>query len=88
MRSALKFWTDGVATLRRAVEGVSKILRKEAEVTQLEVMDSLRPRPKEGRRRGERGDRRERDVGEPGWTWAAQAAIVEKVFERRRMGVA
>ena len=70
------------------VEGVSKILRKEAKVTRVEVTDSLRPRPKEGRRRGEQGDRGERDVGEPGWTWAAQTAIVEKVFERRRAGVA
>ena len=85
MRSALKFWTEGVAALRRAVEGV---LRKEAEVIRVEVTDSLRPRPKEGRRRGEHGDRGERDAGEPGWTWAAQAAIVEKVFERRRAGVA
>jgi len=54
----------------------------------VEVTDSLRPRPKEGRRRGEQGDRGERDAGEPGWTWAAQTVIVEKVFERRRPGVA
>ena len=67
---------------------VCKISRKEAEVTRVEVTDSLRPRPKEGRRRGEQGDRGERDAGEPGWTWAAQTVIVEKVFERRRPGVA
>lgn len=67
------------------VEEVSMIFRKEFEGIRVEVIDSLRLRPKEGRRRGEQGDRGEREAGDPGWTWAAQAAIVEKVFERRRV---
>jgi len=64
------------------------MFRKGPEEIRVEVMDSLRPRPKEGRRRGAQGDRGEREAGDPGWTWAAQAAIVEKVAERRRVGAA
>jgi hypothetical protein len=74
--------------LRRVAEGVSRMLRNEPELTRIEVIDGLRPRPKEGRRRGERGDLGEREAGDPGWTWAAQEAIVEKVFEGRWVGAA
>jgi len=77
VRSALKFCIEGVAALRWASKAF-----KGPDETRTDVMDALRPQPIEGRRRGERG---ERDAGDPGWTWAAQAVIVEKVFERGRM---
>lgn len=67
--------------LRWAVEGASEAF-KESDETRAHVMDALRPQPIKGRRRGERG---ERDAGDPGWTRAAQAVIVEKVRERGRI---
>lgn len=81
VRSALKLCIEGVVALRWAVEGLSKAF-KEPDEARADVMDALRLQPIEGRRRGERG---ERDAGDPGRTWAAQAVIVEKVFERGRV---
>jgi hypothetical protein len=68
VRSALKSLVEGVVL--RAVEGVSRMLRKDPEVRRMEVIDvrrlrvieGLRELVTDGLRRGERG------AGDPGWT--------------------
>lgn len=86
VKSALKSLIEGVVL--RAVEGVSRMLRKDPEVRRIEVMDGRRLREMEGLRelvteglrRGERG------AGDPGWTCWAQEVMAETVLERRRGG--
>ena len=73
MRSALKSAREGVVPY--AVVGVGAMFKKDAEVARTDVMEGRRPRPMEGRRRGERGERGEREAGDPGCTWAAQVAM-------------